>query len=413
MKQDPMSKNRRIAWRLLALAAATTFIAPAQAREPRARDLGFEFPGLPGPRNAITDVAGVEVGHQTIIRDVPPTAGHEGAAIRTGVTAVLPRGKTSTTPVFAAWNSVNAAGEMTGTIWLEERGYLDGPILITNTHSVGIVRDAAVEWMVGRGWPSSWNTPVVAETYDGHLNDINGFHVKREDALQALETAASGDVTEGNVGGGTGMICNRFKGGIGTSSRKVKTDVGVFTVGVLVQCNYGRRKALRISNIPVGAELEKRYLPCYTKPPAQPRCDTQTGDARQEAHIADGSIIVVVATDAPMLPHQLKRLAKRPALALGRLGSVADDGSGDIFIAFSNANTALTSVQPDKLIEVTAFPNDNLTPLFEGVVDATEEAIVNAMVAARTMTGQKGARVYGLPHGEVKRMTKEYRQMVK
>lgn len=374
-----------------------------QAERPiRARDLGLMFDGTPGANNAITDVDGVLVGHCTL------NHGDGQHAVRTGVTAVLPRGRESLTPAFAAWNTINAAGEMTGTTWLEERGYLNGPVVITNTHSVGVARDAVVEWMVGAGWPGRWHAPVAAETCDELLNDINGFHVRRAHVLEALAAAHSGPVDEGNVGGGTGMVCYKFKGGIGTASRLIETPAGDFTVGVLVQTNYGSRRHLRVGNIPLGKELADKYLPCVETDAlpaddAPERSDLLNGDEQ-----GDGSIIVVVATDAPVLPHQLKRLAKRPALGLGRLGAVAEGGSGDIFIAFSTANDGLTAEQKGGAIAVRMYPNDALNPLFEGAVEATEEAIVNALVAARTMVGRNGHKVFGLPHDEVRRLVKKY-----
>ncbi|HEX8232209.1 MAG TPA: P1 family peptidase [Caulobacteraceae bacterium] len=397
---------------------AIVLSAPASAEEPkaRARDLGVPFEGTLGPLNAITDVAGVEVGHVTLLRGSGPLVVGKGP-VRTGVTAVLPRGKQSTTPVFGAWFTLNAAGEMTGTTWLEERGQLDGPILITNTHSVGVVRDAAVAWMVKSGWPAEWHTPVVAETWDGVLNDLNGFHVRQEHALRAIESARAGPVEEGAVGGGTGMICSRFKGGIGTASRRLPAADGGYTVGVLVQCNYGARGILRVAGAPVGEALKDRYLPCYTATaPAKRRfpfadCAARTAaaDPAAEPENADGSIIVVVATDAPLLPHQLKRLAKRPSLGLGRLGSIASDGSGDIFVAFSTANPQIRSVQDQPgATAVQMHPNDRLSPLFEAVVQATEEAVVNAMIAARTMEGADGLRVYGLPHEELRAILRRH-----
>ena len=389
------------------------------ATEPRARDLGVPFEGTPGPLNAITDVAGVEVGHTTLIRGKGKLVTGKGP-VRTGVTAILPRGRNSTTPVFAAWFTLNAAGEMTGTTWIEERGLLDGPILITNTHSVGVVRDAAVKFMVAKGWKADWNVPVAAETFDGVLNDLNGFHVTQDHALAALNGARGGPVAEGSVGGGTGMICSRFKGGIGTASRKLPTDQGGYTVGVLVQCNYGARKILRIAGLPVGEELKDEALPCYTLPSASPRrfpfADCRAPKAAQadaDANAkADGSIIIILATDAPLLPHQLKRLAKRPSLGLGRLGSVAHDGSGDIFLAFSTANPGLKSVDYDGgKTTVEMHPNDLLTPLFEAATQATEEAIVNAMVAARTMEGADGVRVYGLSHDRLREILAKYNRL--
>ncbi|WP_246623620.1 P1 family peptidase [Sphingomonas colocasiae] len=399
------NRTVRAALAVLALAGGFTGMAGAQTAPERARDLGVPFHGETGPLNAITDVAGVEVGHTTLISGEGATKVGQGP-VRTGVTAVIPRGRQSTTPVFAGWSTLNGAGEMTGTVWLEERGLLDGPILITNTHSVGIARDTAVGWMVDKGWNARWFVPLVAETFDGVLNDINGFHVKPEHVRQALDSARSGPVTEGAVGGGTGMICNMFKGGIGTSSRIVKQGGKSYTVGVLVQCNYGDRKSLRIGGAPVGKELADSYLPCKVggdgkgvracAPAAAP-----VGRAR------DGSIIIVVATDAPLLPHQLKRISKRAGLGLGRLGSVASAGSGDIFVAFSTANPQVPAVQSGQA-QVEMYSNEELTPLFEATVDATEEAVVNAMVAARDMTGADGFKVFGLPHDVLKRSMKRW-----
>lgn len=366
----------------------------------RARDLGLTFDGTPGAWNAITDVQGVLVGHKTLID------GDGAKAVRTGVTAVVPRGQQSTVPVFAGWDTINAAGEMTGTTWLEERGYVNGPICITNSHSVGVVRDAAAEWIVRAGWPGAWHAPVVGETCDSELNDMNGFHVRREHAFEAIDSARSGAVEEGNVGGGTGMTCYKFKGGIGTSSRVVDMNIGTYTVGALVQANYGARRHLRVGGIPIGRELEDRFLPNIAGEPVTDRCDMAAAD--DEGRAGDGSIIVVIATDAPLLPHQLKRLAKRPALSLGRLGGIAEHGSGDIFIAFSTANANLTAEQKAGGFTVEMHPNDRLNPLLAAAVEATEEAIVNALVAARTMVGRNGLEVAALPHDEVRRLVAKY-----
>jgi len=362
--------------------------APGQ-NKPRARDLGVPFDGTPGPRNAITDVKGVEVGHTTLISGSGPLKVGVGP-VRTGVTAVLPRGKESTDAVFAAWFTLNGNGEMTGTTWVEDSGFLEGPVMITNTHSVGVVRDAVIAWKVKHGQPDMegywWSLPVVAETWDGYLNDINGFHVKPEDAFHALDSAHNGPVEEGNVGGGTGMICNEFKGGIGTSSRVLDAKHGGHTVGVLVQCNYGRRDQLRIAGVPVGKEIP--------------------------GHVYDddtGSIIVVVATDAPLIPTQLKRLARRVSLGLGRDGSYSGDGSGDIFIAFSTANPGAGSSK--NLRQLTMLPNEQLDPLFLATVQATEEAVVNAMVAAETMTGADNHTVPGLPHDRLREVLKKYNRL--
>jgi len=405
--------------KLVVAAAALLGAAAAQAQEPRARDLGVPFEGTPGQLNAITDVAGVEVGHTTIVQGSGKLVVGKGP-VRTGVTAILPRGRNSTTPVFGAWFTLNAAGEMTGTTWLEERGLIDGPIMITNTHSVGVVRDAAVRWMVANGWDALWHAPVAAETYDGVLNDINGFHVRTHHALAAIESARGGPVTEGAVGGGTGMICNGFKGGIGTASRLLPKELGGYTVGVLVQCNYGSRALLRIAGAPVGAELRNVDPICYARPADAgekrrwpfPDCAERPVAAAGEPRRPDGSIIIVVATDAPLLPHQLKRLAKRPSLGLGRLGSVAGEGSGDIFIAFSIANPGLRSSDPGPAPRaVEMYSNDLLTPLFEAATQATEEAVVNAMVAADTMEGADGVRVSRLPHRGLRAALAKYNRL--
>jgi L-aminopeptidase/D-esterase-like protein len=291
--------------------------------------------------------------------------------------------------------------------------------MITNTHSVGVVRDAAVRWMVDRGWESDWHVPVTAETWDGALNDLNGFHVRQEHALAALQSARSGPVAEGSVGGGTGMMCNDFKGGIGTASRRLAAERGGYTVGVLVQCNYGyfARRNLRIAGVPVGQELANTDLPCFVRPVEKPAVPYQScgpqavsaasGDERER----DGSIIVVVATDAPLLPHQLKRLAKRPSLGLGRLGSIAANGSGDIFIAFSTANSGLRSIGGEAPQAVAMLSNDRLSPLFEAVTQATEEAVVNAMVAARTTEGADSLRAYGLSHAKLREILAKYNRL--
>ena len=353
----------------------------------RARQLGVPFEGSPGPLNAITDVAGIEVGQITLISGGGPQA------VRTGVTAVWPRGKQSGAPVFGGWFSLNGNGEMTGTTWVEESGLLDGPVMITNTHSVGTVRDSYIKWRVARARKAGidigdqWSLPVVAETWDGFLNDINGFHITEADTFAALDAAKAGPVAEGNVGGGTGMVCYGFKGGIGTSSRKA----GPYTVGVLVQCNCGRRPQLRIAGVPVGREITENVP--Y---------------ARNFRHAGEdtGSIIIVVATDAPLLPHQMKRLARRASLGLARTGSSSGNGSGDIFIAFSTANP--DAGRASGLVDLKMVPNDEMNPLFEATVQATEEAIVNAMVGAETMTGYEGHTVIGLPHDRLQEVLKKY-----
>ncbi len=387
----------------------------AVAEQPRARDLGIPFDGEPGPLNAITDVAGVTVGHETVISGEGPLRIGKGP-VRTGVTAIFPRGDNPAAPVHAGVHVLNGNGEMTGTIWVTESGTLSGPIMITNTHSVGVVRDAVIEWGLAKtGNLQTWSLPVVAETWDGPwppwggLNDINGFHVEKIHAFAALDAASSGAVAEGNVGGGTGMICNEFKGGIGTSSRRVKIGEESYTVGVLVQCNYGRRDWLRIAGIPVGRAIEGSTI-CYEgavpEGRSDPACETgKPGPARPEL----GSIIVVVATDAPLLPHQLERVAQRVTLGLGRLGSSASDGSGDIFIAFSTANILGELPKPNPAM---TLPNWEITPLFVATVEATEESVVNAMVAAETMVGADRYRIPRLPHDEVVRILTHHRVLV-
>ncbi len=376
---------------VLALVCLASFTF-AQTK-PRARDLGVPFDGTPGPLNAITDVKGVEVGFTTLISGSGKLKVGEGP-VRTGVTAILPRGKNSfADPVFAGWYTLNGNGEMTGTTWVEESGFLEGPVMITNTHSVGVVRDAVIQWRVKHGPPDAdgywWSLPVVAETWDGELNDINGFHVKPEDAFHALDTAAGGPVVEGNVGGGTGMICSEFKGGTGTSSRKLSDKFGGYTVGVLVQCNYGVRSQLRVAGVPVGREIKD-------------------GTFRSDDV---GSIIVVVATDAPLLPNQLKRLARRVPLGLGRDGSYSGNGSGDIFIAFSTANSGVWNPKGG-VKQTKMLPNDDMDPLFLATVQSVEEAVINAMVGAETMVGIDDRKIIALPHDQLQQVLKKYNRLV-
>ena len=385
------------------LLAFSSALAGAGESVDRARDLGIPFGGQPGPLNAITDVAGVEVGQVTLISGEGQLAVGKGP-VRTGVTSVHPRGKNSTDPVFAGWFTLNASGEMTGTTWLEERGLVDGPISITNTHSVGVVRDASVAWMVSKGWPADWHAPVVGETYDGALNDINGFHVQPEHALEAMRIAKTGPVEEGAVGGGTGMVCNGFKGGIGTASRRFGGLGEQYTVGVLVQCNYNwDGDDLRLGGKPVSGLLPVGEH-CFTDRSIErhvdwyPYCDDAKAPVAEATR--DGSIIIVVATDAPLLPHQLMRVAKRPSLALGRLGAISSGGSGDIFIAFSTANAGQISENASS--SVAMYPNNGLSDVFTAAVQATEEAIVNAMVAAETVVGASGFRVKELPEEQVR-----------
>jgi D-aminopeptidase len=392
----PRSRGRA----LLAVALCAAFAGAAIAQtppKPRARDLGVPFDGTPGPLNAITDVAGVEVGHTTLIRGEGKLVVGQGP-VRTGVTAILPRGKNGDNNVFAGWFSLNGNGEMTGTIWVEESGVLSGPVMITNTHSVGVVRDAVIAWRVRRGEAEPdgywWSLPVVAETWDGWLNDVNGFHVKPEHVFAALASAHGGPVEEGSVGGGTGMICNEFKGGIGTSSRVLPSEQGGYTIGVLVQCNYGRRGNLRIAGVPVGKEITEK--PAYA-------------GALGASALDLGSIIIVIATDAPLLPNQLKRLARRASLGLGRDGSISGNGSGDIFIAFTTANPGVAA--PKGVIYVGMVANDAMDPLFAATVEATEEAIVNAMIAAPTMTGRDGHTAIALPHSRLREVLQKYHRL--
>ena len=380
-----------LAFPTVLLCALLCTAAPAFGQaKPRARDLGVPFDGNPGANNAITDVHGVEVGHTTLISGTGKLKVGEGP-VRTGVTAIHPRGKNANDSVFGAWFTLNGNGEMTGTTWLEDSGFLNGPILITNTHSVGVVRDAVIAWKVKRGEPDMegywWSLPVVAETWDGYLNDINGFHVKPEHVFHALDSAHGGPVEEGNVGGGTGMICNEFKGGIGTASRVLDAKAGGYTLGVLVQCNYGRRDQLRIAGVPVGKEIPEH--PAYGE------------DV--------GSIIIVIATDAPLIPTQLKRLARKASLGLGRDGSYSGDGSGDIFVAFSTANPGAGA--PKGVRDLKMLPNDSLDPLFLATVQATEEAVINAMVAAETMTGIDGHTAIALPHNRLQEVLKKYNRL--
>jgi L-aminopeptidase/D-esterase-like protein/DNA helicase HerA-like ATPase len=368
-----------LAWMPPLLALLLTWPAGAQTK-PRARDLGIPFDGTPGSLNAITDVAGIEVGQTTL------TTGKA----RTGVTAILPRGKSSADPAFAGWFSLNGNGEMTGTTWIEEAGFLEGAVFITNTHSVGVVRDAAIAWSTKHGKLfQPWSLPVVAETYDGGLNDVNGFHVKPEHVFAALDGARSGSVAEGNVGGGTGMQCYEFKCGIGTASRKVASGAGSHTVGVLVQANMGLRPQLLVAGAPVGKEIP----------------NARGNEDGQEL----GSIIIVVATDAPMLPHQLKRIARRASHGLARTGAISGNGSGDIFIAFSTANP--NAAAAEDAAPVTMISNNRISALFEATVQATEEAIINALVAAETMTGADGKTVAAISHDSLRSALRKYNRL--
>ena len=380
--------------------AALALIAamPEAQTKPRARDLGIPFEGTPGPLNAITDVAGVEVGMTTLISGEGALKVGAGP-VRTGVTAILPRGKTSRDQVFAGWFSLNGNGEMTGTTWIEEAGFLEGPVFITNTHSVGVVRDASIKWSRDHGRTSQeWSLPVVAETWDGFLNDINGFHVKPEHVFAALDGARTGRVGEGNVGGGTGMVCYGFKCGSGTASRTIDARFGGYTVGVFVQANHGTRNLLRVAGAPVGQEIPQSQAALNENRAA-------ALDALGEA----GSIIIVVATDAPLLPHQLKRIARRATLGLARTGSVSSNGSGDIFIAFSTANPG--AAESRESAQVSMLSNARIGAVFEATVQATEEAIVNALVAGETMTGVDGHHVEAISHDTLRQVLRKYNRL--
>lgn len=378
---------------LLPILLLITSISVAQ--KPRAREAGIPFQGTPGKNNAITDVDGVEVGYSTIISGQGKNVLGKGP-VRTGVTAILPRGKTNN-PVYANWHTLNGNGEMTGTTWITESGFLETPIMITNTNSVGVVRDAVLKWFVDKHWYKEdfWYTyPIVAETYDGFLNDIYGFHVKEQNAWEALNTATTGKIKEGNVGGGTGMMCLGFKGGTGTASRVVSINNRSYTLGVLVQANFGSRQLLSIAGVPMWESLKDTLRAEFKLPPQ---------GYRQEG---DGSIIVVVATDAPLLPHQLKRIAQRVSLGIGIVGGRGTNGSGDIFIAFSTANTNAFNRKDNTMVEQLA--NDVIDPLFEATVQSTEEAILNAMCAAETMEGINGNKAYALPTKKVMQVLKKY-----
>jgi L-aminopeptidase/D-esterase-like protein len=396
----PRSSIRFFALATLALSQ----VAFAQTKK-RARDLGIPLDGSPGPMNAITDVPGVEVGMTTLISGEGRLVVGRGP-VRTGVTAVLPRGKAGIEPVYAAWFTLNGNGEMTGTTWVEESGFLGGPVMITNTHSVGAVHAGVIDWVVKKGREFDWSLPIVAETWDGGMNDINGFHVTKEHVAAALDGARGGPVPEGNVGGGTGMTCHQFKGGTGTASRRITVLNQPYHVGVLVQCNYGGRSRFSVAGAPVGQEIPD-LLPCSAPLPdgtvvGRNSCAAGTGEDGGDM----GSIIVVVATDIPLLPHQLKRVVKRAALGIGRMGGIGGNSSGDIFIAFSTANRDASA--PDQVATVRAIPNEGINPVFEATIDATSEAILNSMLAAKTMTGANGLRVYALPHDRLMAALQKY-----
>ncbi len=367
--------------------------------QPRARDLGIPFDGQPGSLNAITDVAGVTVGHTTLIEGEGALKVGKGP-VRTGVTAILPLGnETLQTPVFAGIFVLNGNGEMTGAAWVEESGFLEGPVMITNTHSVGAVHEATIAWRISRGGPDStgywWSLPVVAETWDGYLNDINGFHVKKAHVFAALENARPGPVPEGNVGGGTGMVCYEFKGGIGTASRKLEQNQGGYTIGALIQANFGRREELLVAGVPVDREIMENLTKSRLNDEIPPD---------------DGSAIIVIATDAPLLPHQLKRLARRATHGLARTGSTSGNGSGDIFIAFSTATPEFGS--EGKVGQTKLLSNDYLDPLFTATVQATEEAIINALMAAQTMTGRDHHKAIALPHDRLRLILQKHNRLL-
>ena len=406
------------------LAAAAPVMAQQGAR---ARDLGVPFDGSPGPLNAITDVGGVRVAHTTLISGAGELRVGEGP-VRTGVTVIFPRGDDPADPVFSGWFALNGNGEMTGTTWIEESGFLEGPIAITNTHSVGVVRDAIIGWQTERHSAfQPWSLPVVAETYDGSLNDINGFHVRPEHVHAALENAASGPVDEGNVGGGTGMRCLGFKCGIGTSSRIVEVGGETYTVGVLVQANFGGRRQLTIAGVPVGREIMREDAAQHDASGVPEATETgQNSDTAAAGNVATapvpevpdaedietdrGSIIIVVATDAPLLSHQLKRIARRAALGVARTGGTAGNGSGDIFVAFSTANPGAASARP--VAELAMLSNARISPVFDATVEATEEAIINALIAAETMVGRDGNRSEALDHDRLREILARYNRLL-
>lgn len=386
---------------ILMVIAILLICLQSYGQKPRARDLGIPFVGTTGEFNAITDVEGVEVGYSTIISGYGENIIGEGP-IRTGVTAIFPRGKAKKfSPVYANWYSLNGNGEMTGTTWVTESGFLETPIMITNTNSVGVVRDAVLKWFVDTDWYKGedwWYTyPVVAETYDGFLNDIYGFHVKEENVLEAIRNSSSGNIAEGNVGGGTGMMCLGFKGGTGTSSRVFKINDSAYTVGALVQSNFGAKRNLSIAGVPVGMELKDTLNYVFN---ASPKSRRQEGD---------GSIIVIIATDVPLLPHQLKRIAQRIPLGVGMVGGRGENGSGDIFLAFSTANE--NAFTRNETTTVKSISNDQINRVFEATVQAVEEAIINAMIAAETMEGINGNKAYALPHDLLMETLKKYKRL--
>lgn len=385
---------------------AVAFLALALAAgqaEGRARDLGIPFEGTPGPLNAITDIAGVEVGQATL---------NEGRSVRTGVTAVFPRGRSDPRPVYGGFFDLNGNGEMTGRAYLEDFGIVQGPIGLSDTNAVGQVYAGIQQWTSKKSGEATW--PVVAETWSGYLSEIEGFHVTPQLAFQALDGAKRGPVDEGNVGGGTGMVCFGFKGGIGTASRIASAGGVAYTVGVLVQCNTGDRKTLRIAGVPVGQAFGNRWLPCFDPAAAKsagPLKPCTREGAKGVPPRDQGSIIIVVGTDAPLMPVQLNRVAKRAAMGLARLGSYAGNSSGDLIVSFSTATAEANHEDQAKPSPITPVPNQAIDPIFEAAVEATEEAVVNALVEARTMDGFNGTRVFGIPHDELRAILKRYNRL--
>lgn len=371
----------------------------ASHADARARDLGIPFEGKTGPLNAITDVPGVEVGQQTLI---------EGKDVRTGVTVIFPRGHANPKPVYGGYFTLNGNGEMTGRAYLEDFGIVQGPIGISDTNAIGQVYAGIQSWSSRKFGEATW--PVVAETWSGYLNDIEGFHVKPATAMAALDVAKPGPVEEGNVGGGTGMVCFGFKGGIGTASRVVSVGGNFYTIGVLVQCNTGDRKVLRIAGAPVGRDFGARWMPCFD--PAVARKADSMKPCPVGTQLPDqGSIIIVVGTDAPLMPLQLDRVAKRASLGLGRLGSYAGNSSGDLIVTFSTFPAEVNHEDQQKPSPTTPVANASIDPIFDATVQATEEAVVNALVAAKTMNGINGTRVFGIPHDELRVILKRYNRL--
>jgi N-acyl-D-amino-acid deacylase len=428
----PVSFRSSLAGCVVALLLLTTSPTLLEAQgTTRARDLGVVFDGAPGTLNAITDVPGVEVGQVTLVEGEGPRVQGEGP-IRTGVTAVLPRGRGDLDPVFAGWFNLNGNGEITGTAWVDDSGFLTGPFMLTNTFSLGTVRDAVIEWQMTHAPDYYLGLPVVGETSDRLLNDRSGFHVTRQHAFQALDQARGGPVEEGGVGGGTGTMCHGFKAGIGTSSRVFTVGGESYTVGVLVQCNYGARELLTVSGVPVGRYI-RDLTPCHdTDGPitdqVYPRCsELERGDGNEAASRPQapdrpapptnvggdeepgGSIIILVATDAPLLPHQLSRVARRAGMGLARLGSIAANASGDLFLAFSTGNEGAWGRSNRGSVE--ALPNGWLNPVFEATIQATEEAILNSLIAAETMVGADHIKAYALPHDRLREVLARYNRL--